>query len=124
MTSPRGLAAIALLVAAGCNALFGVSDLRFDGDGEDGGSGSGTGGAGGSGQGASTTGAGGAGGSAPMKCMPGTTEACYDGPTETQDVGACHGGERTCSADGMAFGACVGQVLPSEESCTTPSDES
>ncbi len=43
------------------------------------------------------------------------TDACYTGPAGTEGVGACSAGLRTC-VDG-AWGACGGQVLPSEETC-------
>src|SRR5262245_20796641 len=43
------------------------------------------------------------------------TQACYTGPAGTNGVGPCHGGTQTCSAG--AFGACIGQVLPSTEIC-------
>jgi Notch-like protein len=39
------------------------------------------------------------------------TQACYAGPAGTQGVGPCRGGTQTCQAG--AYGACVGQVLPS-----------
>ena len=32
----------------------------------------------------------------------GLTEACYDGPADTQGVGACAGGEKTCTATGWS----------------------
>ena len=40
---------------------------------------------------------------------------CYDGSVDTAAVGVCHGGTQTCDAG--AFGACVGQLLPSDEVC-------
>jgi hypothetical protein len=56
-------------------------------------------------------------------CTPGLTEPCYEGDLETQDVGACHGGQRTCQPDGASFGPCEGQVLPALENCDTPGDD-
>lgn len=40
------------------------------------------------------------------------SQSCYDGPEETLGVGECRAGTRFC-VDG-SFGACVGQVLPTE----------
>jgi hypothetical protein len=53
------------------------------------------------------------------ECMPGTTEACYSGPMNTQGVGICKAGMKTCNADGKGFNSCVGEVLPKAEDCTT-----
>lgn len=57
---------------------------------------------------------------APMLCMPGAMQACYDGPARTNGVAACHGGMQTCASDGKSWGACMGQVLPVAEAgrCT------
>jgi hypothetical protein len=49
------------------------------------------------------------------------TKACYDGPTGTNGVGACHGGTSTCSAGG--WGACAGQVMPVNETCNKVDDD-
>jgi hypothetical protein len=62
-------------------------------------------------------------GGTPMVCAPGSTEACYGGPPETQDVGLCAGGLMTCDADGMAYGPCVGEIVPAVEDCAAPEDE-
>jgi len=57
-------------------------------------------------------------------CVPGTSDDCYGGPEGTEDVGLCHGGTKTCEASGMAWSACMGQVLPlTQEDCTTPGDD-
>jgi hypothetical protein len=48
-------------------------------------------------------------------CLNGTTQACYSGAAGTQNVGVCRGGTQTCA--GGNWGACVGQVLPSAETC-------
>jgi len=56
-------------------------------------------------------------------CTPGSTEACYSGPSGTEDVGSCHGGTQTCNADGTALSACEGEVVPSAENCVTSADE-
>lgn len=56
-------------------------------------------------------------------CKPGSTASCYDGPSGTEGIGLCKGGTQTCNADGSGYGACTGQVLPSDEDCATPADE-
>ncbi len=70
-------------------------------------------------------GAGGAGGEGggTMVCIPLATEACYSGASETQNIGNCKPGTRTCLADGSAFGACEGEVLPAAEDCMAIGDE-
>lgn len=55
-------------------------------------------------------------------CTPGDVAACYDGDASTNGVGLCKGGVKTCGADGK-FSACEGQVIPSQETCTSPGDE-
>ncbi|MCB9530322.1 MAG: hypothetical protein H6700_00985 [Myxococcales bacterium] len=42
-------------------------------------------------------------------------ESCYDGPGGTAGIGVCRTGTRTCVD--ARWGACAGQVLPSEEDC-------
>src|SRR5262245_21050866 len=76
----------------------------------------------------SATGApGGAGGAASTggaaACAPGETESCYSGPAGTRGVGACMPGQRTCEPDGMGFGPCEGEVVPSFDDCSTTADE-
>ncbi|MDC3980022.1 SBBP repeat-containing protein [Polyangium jinanense] len=56
-------------------------------------------------------------------CTPGATAPCYTGPMGTLDKGACKAGTQTCNAEGTAYGACVGQVLPATETCLSPEDE-
>lgn len=56
-------------------------------------------------------------------CEPGTTAACYSGPSGTEGTGQCKAGARTCAADGLSFGPCVGEVLPLAEDCAAPGDE-
>jgi hypothetical protein len=56
-------------------------------------------------------------------CKPGEMAPCYEGPDGTKGVGACKEGQKTCAADGLGFGACEGQVLPSPETCATPGDD-
>jgi len=65
--------------------------------------------------GASSSGSGGA-------CAPGSTQSCYEGPPDTLDVGTCVAGTQTCTDDGVGFGPCVGQVLPTAEDCGNPKD--
>lgn len=56
-------------------------------------------------------------------CEPGSTAACYSGAEATVGHGICVAGEQTCSASGLGFGACTGEVLPAEEDCATPADD-
>lgn len=64
------------------------------------------------------------GGGAPTFCDPGEIEDCnYTGPANTEGVGPCVAGTRTCLADGSAFGSCGGEVLPAPENCATATDE-
>ena len=51
-------------------------------------------------------------------CTPNVTEACYEGPTSTLNVGLCQGGTHTCSADGSTWSDCKGEVLPTGEDCS------
>lgn len=50
-------------------------------------------------------------------CFPGSTAPCYDGPAGTEGVGACAPGTQTCDASGTSYGACIGQIQPSAETC-------
>ncbi|MDI1443332.1 hypothetical protein [Polyangium sp. 6x1] len=56
-------------------------------------------------------------------CTPGTTMPCYTGPAGTQNAGICKGGTATCAADGLSYGACLGQVLPQAETCNAQDDD-
>lgn len=58
-----------------------------------------------------------------LVCAPGTMQACYSGPPNTENVGACKGGRQTCAADGMSWGTCMGEVLPATETCGNAVDE-
>ena len=51
----------------------------------------------------------------------GVTRGCYDGPDETLDVGVCAEGVSTCAAG--VFGACMGQIRPSDEVCNGLDDD-
>ncbi|WP_437587155.1 hypothetical protein [Sorangium sp. So ce1000] len=70
-------------------------------------------------------GGGGAGGGSEVQeiCVPRVEVPCYAGPQGTQGVGLCVGGVAACNDDGTDVGACVGQVLPTFESCATAEDE-
>lgn len=48
-------------------------------------------------------------------CTPDETETCnYQGPAETNGIGPCKSGVRTCGSDGQ-WGPCEGEVLPEYE---------
>ncbi len=49
-------------------------------------------------------------------CAPGTVVDCYDGQLGTENIGPCHGGQMTCTEQGI-FTACLGQVVPAAENC-------
>ncbi|APR87236.1 Tryptophan synthase alpha chain [Minicystis rosea] len=83
-----------------------------------------TGGAGGSGGSTgSTGGTGGSSSSGGTLCVPGETTSCYTGPSGTEGVGVCKSGVATCNDTGTAFGACIGEVTPGTELCSTPEDD-
>jgi hypothetical protein len=48
-------------------------------------------------------------------CVNGATQSCYTGANGTMNVGACHAGTQTCA--GGQWGSCVGQVVPTAETC-------
>ena len=75
-----------------------------------------TGGAGGGG-------VGGMGGQGGTLCTPGAEQSCYDGPAETEGIGACKAGIQTCNANGQAYGPCDGEVVPTTETCSTTLDD-
>jgi hypothetical protein len=50
-------------------------------------------------------------------CTPYTTSGCYTGNPTYLGIGICRAGTQTCNGDGSAFGACIGQVLPTAEVC-------
>lgn len=84
----------------------------------------GVGGAGGMGGAGGAGGAGGSGGAGggPL-CMPGTGLVCYTGPNGTANVGACKTGFQQCADDGLSYGPCMAEVLPSAETCGGGADE-
>jgi hypothetical protein len=49
-------------------------------------------------------------------CTIGKTRPCYTGPAKTKDVGTCQAGQQACQA-GQTWGTCIGDVLPSTETC-------
>jgi len=56
-------------------------------------------------------------------CTPGSTQACYQGGPNTQNIGPCKGGTQTCKPDGLSWSACIGQILPKPEICSNLIDE-
>jgi hypothetical protein len=57
-------------------------------------------------------------------CVPGEEIDCYTGfPANTENVGECQSGTRTCNAMGTSYGACVGQITPQLEVCGSGLDE-
>lgn len=56
-------------------------------------------------------------------CAPNSTTSCYTGPMGTQNVGECKAGMQTCNAQGTAYGACTGEVVPVAETCNTAGDD-
>jgi len=57
------------------------------------------------------------------ECQTGQTQACYSGSMETRSVGACKDGLQTCDAAGQWGQACVGEALPSSETCNGIDDD-
>lgn len=56
-------------------------------------------------------------------CVPGDTKSCYFGAPGTENKGPCKAGTQTCNPDGLSWGDCTGQVLPSFEVCGNGVDE-
>jgi hypothetical protein len=56
-------------------------------------------------------------------CVPGAVQSCYSGPAGTLGVGVCQAGTQACDALGKSWGACLGQVLPSQENCNDAVDD-
>ncbi|APR80130.1 Hypothetical protein A7982_05477 [Minicystis rosea] len=82
----------------------------------------GTGGATASSSSSSSSGTGGTGGGT-VTCEPNQAEPCYTGAPGTENVGVCHGGMKTCNAQGNGYGPCQGEVTPTAEKCSTPVDD-
>jgi hypothetical protein len=58
-----------------------------------------------------------------MGCTPGATQACYDGPANTEGVGICKPGTQTCQMD-HTYGPCTGAVKPlPTENCASGLDQ-
>jgi MYXO-CTERM domain-containing protein len=49
------------------------------------------------------------------ECEDGAVQGCYEGPSGTAGVGACREGRQRC--EGGLWGACEGQIQPSQEQC-------
>jgi hypothetical protein len=62
-------------------------------------------------------------GGAGCVCVPGATKACYTGPAGTENIGVCKGGQQTCNPNGLGYGACVGEVLPTFDTCGNGLDD-
>jgi hypothetical protein len=58
-----------------------------------------------------------------QSCEPGTKQACYSGPADSEGVGDCRAGVRVCLSHGRGFGACEGEVTPAAEDCGREGDE-
>jgi hypothetical protein len=56
-------------------------------------------------------------------CVPGETQTCYYGAPGTLGIGPCKTGVETCNPDGLGWGPCTGQTLPSSEICGNNIDE-
>ena len=56
-------------------------------------------------------------------CHPGSTVECYTGTPGTAGIGLCRTGSQTCRADGQGYGACVGEVGPSPDTCNGLDDD-
>jgi hypothetical protein len=50
-------------------------------------------------------------------CVPMSVAPCYGGPPGTMGVGVCAAGVQLCNASGTSYGACIGDVVPSAETC-------
>ncbi len=55
-------------------------------------------------------------------CDPGDERACYSGPSGTDGVGPCQGGNQVCLDNGY-WGPCSGEVTPSSDVCGNGQDE-
>ena len=56
-------------------------------------------------------------------CTPGTMLPCYSGPAGTENNLPCKAGTQMCNETGVGFGACMGEVAPLPEDCSTPADD-
>jgi len=55
-------------------------------------------------------------------CVPDDVRACYSGAEQTANNPPCHAGAQECGPDGV-WSACVGEVVPAPEDCSTDEDE-
>jgi hypothetical protein len=62
-------------------------------------------------------------GGAGCTCGAGDTTACYSGPPDSMGVGVCQGGTRTCDTTIGKYGSCIGEIVPTPETCDTPADD-
>ncbi len=103
------------------------AEVRDDGAGGGGSasaSSAGGGSAGSAGEGGSASSAGGGSASSGgAGCEPGRQEACYGGPPDALNRGACRAGVKICDDEGNGYGPCAGEVLPAAERCDTAEDE-
>jgi hypothetical protein len=53
----------------------------------------------------------------PCVCPPTEEWTCYSAPLETDGIGTCQRGVKTCQADGQGYGECVGEITPVAEVC-------
>jgi hypothetical protein len=54
-------------------------------------------------------------------CLDGQTQSCYDGAAATLGVGKCAAGTQSCA--GGAWGPCLGETLPGQETCNGADDD-
>ncbi|MDC0747408.1 DUF4215 domain-containing protein [Polyangium mundeleinium] len=54
-------------------------------------------------------------------CVPGAIGDCFGGPEAALGNTPCQSGKQICNPDGTAYGECVGQTLPSPETCSSSS---
>ena len=57
------------------------------------------------------------------QCFVGSTVACYSGPGGTRNQGACAAGVQMCEPDGQGYGPCMGDVVPTAETCNGVDDD-
>lgn len=55
-------------------------------------------------------------------CRPGELRDCFTGPLEAADVSPCHSGMQLCMVPGT-WGGCLDEVVPAQQDCATPEDE-
>ena len=50
-------------------------------------------------------------------CVPGSSDACYNGPDGTRNVGQCKEGIKFCRENGSWSEICEGEITPTDEIC-------